>query len=449
MPATRWSPPATERSIGLGFYLSETRGFDGVMKTTAEDFRVDEVSAYPRPDDEGRFTILRVESQGWEQHELAEAIARALRLPRHSVQWAGTKDRRAVTERLFSYPGAPLEGDLGLPRVRVVEAYRAREGLKLGDHFGNRFDIRLRELSSPVSEVREGYRATLEALQTSGGIPNFYGPQRFGEVRPITHEVGRAVVHGDFAAAVEIYLAAVPATDERPADPARIAYGRDHNAAKALHDFPAEYRFEHTLLEHLARGHTPERAFRALGRELRLLFVHAYQSLLFNRWLSERHARGLGLREVYPGDWVMRVGRDGTARGEEAVPVEADNLPECSALVSRGQALVAGPLIGYATTTPPGVPAEILATVLNEERLEPAAFKLSGAPELASRGSWRPVLVPSPLIDIQLEDPPPGEAPSARFRFTLPRGAYATVALREFTKHGATPANADDWKRAF
>lgn len=445
-----WTPPITERSIGLGFYLSPTAGVDGVVKASAEDFRVDEVSSYPRPDAEGRFTILRVESQGWEQHELAEAIARRLGLPHRALQWAGTKDRRAVTERLFSYPGhPPAFPDLDLPRTRLIEAYRARDGLQLGDHYGNRFDIHLRELSAAAPEARERFAGTLSSLRERGGIPNFYGPQRFGEVRPITHEVGRAIVRGDFAQAVEIYLAAVPEGDERPVDPARLAYGQDHDVQKALRDFPREYRFERSLLEHLARGHTPQRALRALSRELRLLFVHAYQSLLFNRWLTERYRRGLGLGVVSEGDWILRIGRDGTLRGEDAVPVEADNLPECSALVARAQALVAGPLVGYDTRTLAGVPGEILRQVLAEEELDTAAFKLPAAPELASRGSWRAALIPLPPIQIGVEEGRDGAGPFARFRFTLPRGSYATVVLREFTKRGAGGAATSEWSRAF
>lgn len=432
-----WIPSPAERSIGLGFFLSQTPGVHGVLKTSAEDFRVDELSAYPHPDPAGRFTILRIESQGWEQHELADAIARRLGLPRYSVQWAGTKDRRAVAERLFSFVGERPEVDLGLPRVKVVEAYRAREGLRLGYHFGNRFDVRLRGLVAPPESVDVAYRETLKDLRNRGGVPNFFGPQRFGEVRPITHEVGRAIVQGDFDAAVEIYLARIPPEDERAADPARVRYGRDHDAEKALREFPVEYRFERSLLQHLAKGHTPERALRALSRELRLLFVHAYQSLLFNRWLSERHRRGLSLSALVEGDWIVRRGRDGTLRADTAVPVSADNLPECSGLVDRGQALVAGPLTGYETRVPPGSGGEILARVLEEERLDPSAFKLPSAPELASKGAWRAALIPLPPIDLAVSGDETGGGATARFRFTLPKGAYATVLLREFTKTGA------------
>ena len=150
--------------------------------------------------------MLRVVSHDWEQHELGAAIARRLRLPRNSLEWAGTKDRRAVAERLASYRGLPPAEPLDLPRVEVVEVYRARDGLVLGHHYGNSFDIRIDELLLPPADAVRAFRTIEAELRAAGGLPNFFGPQRFGEVRPITHEVGRWVVRGDIARAVDVYL---------------------------------------------------------------------------------------------------------------------------------------------------------------------------------------------------------------------------------------------------
>ena len=436
-----WVPPADERAIGLGFYISRTEGVDGVLKSAPEDFRVDEISSYPLPDPRGPYTILRVESEGWEQHELASAIARTLHLPRREVRWAGTKDRRAVSERLFSYRGTLPPQGLDLPRVHLVDAYPAAEGLRLGSHYGNRFEIVLRELRAAPAVAEARYRDTLAHLRAAGGVPNFFGPQRFGQVRPITHEVGRALVRRSIDEAVQLYLGGVPDREaRRPADAARRAYAVDHDAARALRDFPVEYRFERTLLAHLARGHSAERAFRALDRELRLLFVHAYQSLLFNRWLTERWGRGIGLSEVVEGDRILRRNRDGTLRGDEAVPVLADNRSECAALVAREQAIVAGPLVGFETTVPPGPSGEILRSVLDAEALDPKSFRLPAVPELASAGSYRPAFLPLPPVEVLLLPDPSTGGGAACFRFTLPRGSYATVVLREFTKSGASAA---------
>ncbi len=373
-------------------------------------------------------------SRDWEQHELAAAIARRLSLPPHSVQWAGTKDRRAVAERLFSYRGTLPSGDLDLHDVTLLEAYRARDGLVLGHHYGNVFDVKVGELERSPTEAVVAFRSVETELRTRDGVPNFFGPQRFGEVRPITHEVGRWVVRGDLARAVEAYLVDRP-EDGIPGagDEARRAYGEHRDPARALREFPREYRFERSLLEHLARGHPPERAFRALSRDLRTLFVHAFQALVFNKWLDARHAAELPLNRPTEGDRIMRIGRDGTIRGTDSVPVGSDNLTECRELVARGRALVAGPLVGYETPPGAGVPGEELDRILRDEGVERSMFRVPASPEVASRGAWRPLLVPTPPLAIVAE----GEG--VRFRFALPKGAYATVLLREFLKNGAEP----------
>lgn len=425
-------PPESDRALGLEFYLSTSRGVRGRTKATSEEFRVSEISSYPLPDPGGSFTVLRIASRDWEQHELAGAIARRLGLPPHAVSWSGTKDRRAVADRLFSYRGPLPDGDLGLPRVDLREAYRAKDGLVLGHHYGNAFDIHVTELSAPPDEAVTAVRATERELRDRGGFPNFFGPQRFGEVRPITHLVGRAIVGGALDEAVELYLTALPlGRSEGPGDDARRAYAAHRDPAQALAEFPREYRFERTLLEHLVHGHTAERALRGLSRELRLLFVHAYQALLFNRWASRRHALGLPFDRPVVGDRILRLGRDGTVRSQEAVPVSTDNQVECAEQVRRGRALVAGPLIGYETPEVAGPAGELLEPILSDERVDRGMFRLPRTPEIASRGAWRPVLLPLPPLSLA------PDATGLSFRFALPKGAYATVLLREFLKPGA------------
>jgi len=420
----------------MEFYGTSTPGVAGRVKSSPEAFRVSEISNYPVPDPAGAYTILRVESHDWEQHELGQAIARRLGLPSASVQWAGTKDRRAVADRLFSYRGPPPTNDLGLPRVTVREAYTARDGLVLGRHFGNAFEIRVDELAAPVPEALDRFRATEAELRELGRWPNFFGPQRFGEVRPVTHDVGRLVVRGDLAGAVETYLVArSPGSPDRAGDVARANYAATHDAARALEEFPTNYRFERSILERLAKGDPAERAFRALGRELRLLFVHAYQALVFNRWLGRRVAAGIPLDRPTSGDHLLRIGRDGTVRSQEGIPVTDDNLAECSDLVARGGAWVAGPLVGYDTPDPEGPVGALLDRLLDEEGVRREMFRVPACPEVASKGAWRPAVLPVPPLG--LSEAEPG---GVRFRFALPKGAYATVFLREFLKNGSVSA---------
>lgn len=428
----------------MEFYLTRTAGVVGRTKGSPDDFRVTEISNYPLPDPTGEFVVLRVQSTDWEQHELSQAIARRLGLPAASVQWAGTKDRRAVAERLLSYRGPLPSADLGLPRVVVLDAYRARQGLVLGHHFGNAFAIRVSELGDPLPVALERFRSTALELRDLGHWPNFFGPQRFGEVRPVTHEVGRQLVRGNIEGAVETYLTArPPGTAAGTGDAARETYAETHDAVRALREFPREYRFERSILERIARGDPADRAFRALARELRLLFVHAFQALLFNRWLSGRHASGLPLDRPIPGDYLLRLGRDGTVRSQEGIPVLADNESECVELVRKGGALLAGPLVGYETPVPPGPVGELLERLLTAEGVERGMFRVPVAPDVASRGAWRPALLPTPPIGFA------AEGDGIRFRFALPKGAYATVVLREFLKIDAEPAERSGSTRGY
>ncbi len=448
MAGPGWLPPEEERLLGLEFYATAQPGLGGRLKREAADFRVEELSAYPRPDPDGPITVLRVESQGWEQHELTHRLAQALGIPTHAIRWAGTKDRRAVAERILSYRGAPPQpGQVSLPRVEVREVYRTREELVLGHHYGNRFRIVLREVASPPEEAVSRARRLKEELHGLHGFPNFFGVQRFGEVRPVTHSVGRALVQGDAAGAVDIYLCELAPGETPLGSEARAAFAEHRDPARALREFPPALQFERQILDHLARGQSAAQALRALGHPLRTLFVHAYQSYLFNRYLSRRFAAGLSLVEPASGDWLLRVARDGTIPGRDPVPVTPDNLSEARALVQEGKARLAGPLVGYETPRLEGPAGPLLEELLDADHVCRASFELRSAPDLASAGNWRPLWCPDPTLSLEWESPP--EAAGLRFEFNLPRGSYATVLLREFRKSGATAALGSDSTREF
>jgi tRNA pseudouridine13 synthase len=441
VPTGRWLPPIEERQLGLEFYATDTPPVPARIKSDASDFEVREISEYPMPDPEGPYTVLRVRSRDWEQHELAQRLAERLHLPPHAIAWAGTKDRRAVSERLFSYRGLPPDRPVDVADAEVLEAYRARDGLALGHHYGNAFGVRLSDIVDEPAAVLERLGEVRRELIALGGFPNLFGLQRFGEVRPVTHLVGRALVRGRPAEAAEIYLTEVTGDTDTLGAEARREYARHRDPVRALREFPPTFRFEKRLLDHLARGHSPERAIGALSRDLRTLFIHAYQSLLFNRWASRRASAGLSTTVPEAGDWLLRVGRNGTISSSDPVSVEADNLAECREFCERSRAVIAGPLVGYETPRMQGVGGELLESLLEEEGVSRDDWRIRCSPDLASRGAWRALSVPTPPIALSADPPGAEDATAARgvwLRFSLPKGSYATVLLREFVKSGAT-----------
>ena len=142
-----------------------------------EDFVVEEIPLYESTG-EGGHTFLWVEKRLRNTEEVARFLARCAGVPPRDVGYAGRKDRSAVTRQSFSVPGVDPEEALGwsLPGVRVLRAARHRHKLRTGQLAGNRFDIRLRDLSPATIASAQDAAGVLGRL----GLPNRFGAQRFG-----------------------------------------------------------------------------------------------------------------------------------------------------------------------------------------------------------------------------------------------------------------------------
>jgi len=215
--------------FSLPHVTADLPGSGGRVKSSPEDFRVDEIPAYA-PSGSGTHLYLRVEKRGLTTRDVVRALAAALRVAERDAGWAGMKDKEAVTTQWLSFPTArdPDPSSLAGEGWRVVEASRHGNKLRPGHSRGNRFAVAVRG-----GDLQQA-RACAGALRERG-FPNFFGAQRFG------------------------------------------ATGRNAATGKAL----------------LLGGDDPEARRASRDRFLRRLCLSAYQSLLFNRWLAERLADGL------------------------------------------------------------------------------------------------------------------------------------------------------------
>ena len=198
-----------------------------------------------------------------------------------------------------------------------------------------------------------------------GGIPNFFGHQRFGTIRPITHLVGKAIVKGNFKEATMLFLAK-PSVYEHPISmQARQQLQESGNFRQALENFPKQLRFERLMLNHLADSPGDfVGAFKRLPVKLQELFVQAHQSFLFNRFLSERVKQGYFLNKAEVGDFVVGVERSGLPVTKMAKMVTPETLTEINERVKAGKMRVALPIVGVKQKLSQGIMGQIEKEVL-------------------------------------------------------------------------------------
>lgn len=149
-----------------------------VLKSRPEDFVVDEHLRHG-PTGEGPHRWLRVRKQGLDTLRVAKALRRGLNLPGTAIGYAGLKDRHARTTQWFSVAlenqPEPDWATLLPEGCELLEVVPSQKKLRTGGVTGNRFELRLRELSGPTELVDERL-----ASVRAGGMVNYFGSQRFG-----------------------------------------------------------------------------------------------------------------------------------------------------------------------------------------------------------------------------------------------------------------------------
>jgi tRNA pseudouridine13 synthase len=420
--------PEQDRNLGMEFYATDVRGCGGTLRANAEDFQVEEV--YQDFNYEGgRFLVLEVEKKDWDTHHLIRELSKQLRISQKRFGWAGTKDKRALTRQricVMNLDESELER-IRLPDIKIRVLGRTNRGVDLGDLLGNRFKIKIREMD--CRDLPSSLDRISEEIQKLDGIPNYFGAQRFGETRPVTHEVGKALVHGKAENAVFTYLA-LPFSDEPEATRnARKMLWDKRDIKEALKNYPSYLRYELAMLNYLVeKPGDYAGSFNVLSPNLRRMFVHAYQSYIFNRILSRRMAAGLPLNRAIDGD-VVCFAKEDLPDTSKIQTVTSDNIEAVNRLIDRGRSFVTLPLFGFESCFAGGEEGQIEREVLNEEYVAEDDFRILANPDLGSRGARRTALMRiAPEVKVERD--------CAELDFFLSKGSYATVVLREYMKTG-------------
>ena len=451
-----------EQAVGIEYYVSDADGIGGQLRTDPEDFRVEEIEQFdpePTEADPGAYPeiLLRATLREWDTNDFAARVSDALGVSRERVAWAGTKDKHAVTTQLFTVRDVDPEAvdALDVQGAAIEVLGRTGRSISFGDLHGNRFEIRVRAADPAAAdravETTEALREFVDSVDNGDGgddgdtghtvgVPNWFGQQRFGSQRPVTHEVGLDIVRGEWREAVLSYVANPFETERETTRSAREfiaeqAASDDPDWQACLDEIPGYLGYERSMLHRLVEdgAETPadfRNALEAVPWNLQRLFINAAQSYVFNRILSERLRHGLPFDRPVEGDVCCFADREAP---DGLYAPDTDRLQEVSGKrvnvmerhCSRGRAFVTAPLVGTETDLAAGEPGEIEREILDELDLAPGDFDLPG--NFESTGTRRAILVRTDL-DVDTED--------LRFEFALPSGSYATALMREFIKGG-------------
>ncbi|KAI8323175.1 tRNA pseudouridine synthase D [Martensiomyces pterosporus] len=424
----------------------------------------------------GDYCYFVMQKENRESMDVMHQIARSLKIKPRLLGVAGTKDKRGITvQRCSAYRvdhTRLMWASKKLQGARLGNfSYGDRE-LRLGDLGGNQFRVVLRHVQGADEQ---SLQPVLEGIRDTGFI-NYYGMQRFGTNSIPSHSIGIAVLKADWHEATDLVLR--PRPGDRPdVEKARKIWVSTKDAKATLAALPQRSALaEHSILQQFSKqgnATNAAAAFAAVPRNLRLMYVHAYQSYIWNSAVSKR-IELFGVQKPVPGDLVVKAQgfsskalpdsseeADGSEEDEAAVGdagrvepvlVTAENADQFSIYD------VVLPLPGWAVKYPEHQVKSVYKDLMEEDGLSPFSLDKHPVKEYKLAGAYRHMVIkprdfayewmrynndklPLARSDsdaIEGKHVPEsiefGEHVALKLAFDLPSSAYATMLLRELMR---------------
>ena len=487
----------------------------------------------PWPKDRPNFLRFVLYKENVDTTTAAKDVVRMAHLPSKSgINYAGMKDKRGITTQFCSVYRVEKDHLLAVNKeitnssgggnttlngsniIRLGNFQYVAEEVRLGALAGNRFDVVLRNIDigedsadsncSRKQQIQQKLEAAGMALKAHGFI-NYFGMQRFGKYYD-THLVGIAIMKGDFEGAIEIIMREKTGEYPRIAEARRlwarrfesIDVSKDEKSAreaemKCARDIQNSLgRFmncENSIVSSLSRNPRDyKRAFGSIAKNMRSMFLHSYQSYLWNMVASHRIESG-GSTKISVGDLVLiedkpsHKGGGGTSglKGKAVKVIKEEDVTDSRYIITD----VVLPLAGSKIVYPGGSSGDFFDELLKKDGIRKGDFARIGAidKEIALGGDYRKMICKpedvsfeikvytdplQPLLQTDLmkvnnidvaaitlcsseeqgrqnhimQEVNQEEINEMIFGmsigFTLPPSSYATIALRELTKRSTS-----------
>lgn len=301
------------------------------IKQIPEDFTVKEISNV-KVKDKGNYLYFRLKKKDWNTLDAVKRISKRLNIPIKNIGFAGSKDKKAVTEQLISIKNTKKEKieNLEIKDIKLTFLGHGNQPITLGDLKENYFEITLRNLGD-------------FNIKTPKKIINYFGEQRFSKNNI---GIGKNIIKKDFKKACEILGLEV----------------KNNDFIGALKTIP---------------------------KRLLKMYVHAYQSFIWNETVKE---------------------------------IKVEEVP----LVGFGTELSEFPKV-----------KKIVENILEKEKINLTDFIIKQIPELSLEGDVRKVFIN--IKDFKILEKTKDELNKGKKKikvsFTLPKGSYGTIVIKEIVKN--------------
>lgn len=387
--------PQIDSDIGILSYTTKFAGCGGKIRAKLEDFAVSEVLSKKTLGALGGsdgYAVYRLKKSGIDTNHALDII--------HGKTGArlkalGLKDAHAKTvQYVCSMAQNKLIANFSDNKVSLERIGFAKKPLSAKDMMGNEFVIRVDGADSSITNFSESDR-----------ILNFYGYQRFGSKRPMTHLVGKAIIQKRFADAIQLILSFTSEHDSQENTKLRAEMSDPSNYSKMLQTIPLQMDLERIILSEMIEHGDPQKALHKLPLGIRRLYVEAYQSYLFNLTLSAAYAYGEELFAPQHGDVCFD-------KNAKIGKYEMDPTQQ-----------LAIPLVGFSYFKKTRFDYHT-SKILEQEQIKPSGFYLKEMQEVSNEGGFRTAGIK--CMDFSIN--------SDVVSFSLQRGSFATMVMREIIK---------------
>lgn len=419
------------------------------------------------PMNRGDYCHCLMYKQNKDTMEAIGTICKFLNIKPSAISFAGTKDKRGKTTQKISLHRVEahklIEFNKRQNNMTVGNFQYCNSELKLGDLMGNHFNIVLRNIDACEELLNE----SLLTFKTKGFI-NYYGMQRFGTASVPTHRIGKMILLGKWDKVVELILS--PQEDRNDSiygqqcmQDVRLAWFQTQNPRQAIAKMPSKIRrsYSHApeicLLDGLIKCGPNDLvgAINHIPRGTRQMYVHAYQSYVWNSLVS-RKLKLSGMR-AETGDLAFKIS-DKHVKIKDPTLITDDNISEFTI-----HDLVF-PYPGYDVTYPRNDTRNWISDLLEVDGLTLGDFK-NKIKDYSLPGGYRHILtlptnfkwdvveyedatIPLTLSDKEImsgdsltDSISDGKYKALKLEFQLPPSSYATMAIREILKIDTTVAH--------